>query len=867
MRRFVFSLRFFMAALIFIVLIPCLHLLYYNTQQLYGVKLQEAQNSTTHFAEHLSLEITRALDTVNIVWALLRDALTHDEQQAAFAMKTASDLHKLSPMIKAISLIDVHGKVMASTVPGAVGQDVSDRPFFQYVLEHRAPFVGEWQRGKYTSAPSLPFAVPLRADDSGEIKGVAYCAIDASWCASLLSDLEKTQQTVVGILDSSGKILFRYPDPERLSGGGQLEDVNKHMLAAGEGSFIRKGIDGVVRQYSFVSLPTQYGTLHPYAGIPIDVIVAEPDRLWRQNLLTAGAIGLLVLGIGFIVQQVFVQRGVDALVAHARQIAAGDLSARTQNLPPVRELREIGQSLDKMTEALHRNHAEIHEALAKNKMLLDASPLGIVTVEEGRITYANPAAIDMFAAGSATEMIGKSPLAFISPEFHEQLLRGQEQRLKGESAPFSYEVKALKSTGELFDAVLWPKAVEAFGGPSLLVFMADVSETKRLQEQLIQSQKMEAIGTLAGGIAHDFNNILFAVTGFTELALDNLTEGHPARGYLTRVLDAARRAGDMTRQILTFSRKTGPEEAQPLSLQPIVKEALKFIRGSIPSTIEITQHIEPDLDKILGNVSQIHQVLMNLFTNAAYAMGKGKGTLHVELSEVEVDPAFASLHPPMSPGRHIKLTVADTGPGIPPEIMNRIFEPYFTTKPVGEGTGLGLAVVHGIVSRHGGAITVESAPGKGTSFHVYFPVVEAPEAQQAAPEQVVLTGSGSVLVVDDEQWLREMLSAMLTGMGYTVSASENGAKALEMVRSNPSQFDVILTDLTMPKMTGTELAREIKAIRSDLPVILCTGALENSFRKEGDEDYIRAVLKKPVTKAELSRVLAEVLAEQTERKG
>jgi len=221
----------------------------------------------------------------------------------------------------------------------------------------------------------------------------------------------------------------------------------------------------------------------------------------------------------------------------------------------------------------------------------------------------------------------------------------------------------------------------------------------------------------------------------------------------------------------------------------------------------------------------------------------------------------------MSPGRHIKLTVADTGPGIPPEIMNRIFEPYYTTKPVGEGTGLGLAVVHGIVSRHGGAVTVQSAPGKGTSFHVYFPVVEAPEAQQAAPEQVVLTGGGSVLVVDDEQWLREMLSAMLTGMGYTVSASENGAKALEMVRSNPSQFDVILTDLTMPEMRGTEFARQIKAIRSDLPVILCTGALEDSFRKEGDEDYIRAVLKKPVTKAELSRVLAEVLAAQTEKKG
>ncbi len=387
----------------------------------------------------------------------------------------------------------------------------------------------------------------------------------------------------------------------------------------------------------------------------------------------------------------------------------------------------------------------------------------------------------------------------------------------------------------------------------------DITESEILRERLAQAQKMEAIGTLAGGIAHDFNNMLFAMTGYTELAVDSLPGDSQIREDLLQVLSAGQRASEMVKQILTFSRQTDTAR-MPLDLTPLVKEGMKFLRASIPTTVEIKQNFQPDLGKVYGDPTQIHQVLMNFCTNAAHAMRDTKGILSVELAGVELDGELTATDPELLPGKYVRLTVGDTGTGMPPEVLARIFEPYFTTKAVGEGTGLGLSVVHGIVKSHGGTISVYSETGIGTTFHVYFPVIE--HDSTAALEHTIKyipSGRERILLVDDEPVLAGMYRAMLERLGYYVATETDPVEALDFFRTDPQQFDLVITDFTMPKMTGEELALELKRIRPELPIILCTGFSGSLSELRLREAGIAALVRKPILKKDIAWVIREVL--------
>lgn len=388
----------------------------------------------------------------------------------------------------------------------------------------------------------------------------------------------------------------------------------------------------------------------------------------------------------------------------------------------------------------------------------------------------------------------------------------------------------------------------------------DVTKEVELQNQLVQAQKLEAIGTLAGGIAHDFNNVIFAITGFTELAMLDMPSGSRARSNLERVMEAARRSGDMVKQILAFSRR-GETGMTTLDLSPLVKEGLKFLRAAIPTTIEISQKIGPDLGKMLGDPTQIHQVLMNLCVNASHAIKDNKGTISVELSEVELDTGFTSENPPLAPGKHLRLIVSDTGDGIPSEIMEKIFDPYFTTKEAGKGTGLGLSVVHGIVTKHKGALTLTSELGKGSTFSVFFPVT-GKEEQPAEPDSsanLTPTGKERILVVDDEYHLLEMYDSQLRRLGYEVTCSGNPEEALELFRKVPGKFDLVITDFTMPKMTGLELAKELGSIRPGLPVILCSGVSQVISDSAATRAGIKKIIYKPLRRQEIAEAIRSLL--------
>ncbi len=387
------------------------------------------------------------------------------------------------------------------------------------------------------------------------------------------------------------------------------------------------------------------------------------------------------------------------------------------------------------------------------------------------------------------------------------------------------------------------------------------TEMKALAGQLRQAQKMEAIGTLAGGIAHDFNNILTPILGYTEMALTSLPPESQEAAELKEVVKAANRAVDLVRQILTFGRQ-GDQQLKPLKVQLVIKEALKLLRASIPTTIEIKEQIDKECGAVLADPTQIHQVIMNLCTNASHAMREKGGVLRVVIRQVELGPQDIINKIAMQPGLYVLIEVSDTGHGMGKATLERIFDPYFTTKGKGEGTGLGLAVVHGIVKNLAGEITVYSELGRGTTFHVYLPLLKTEMREGTAEGQLpgpLPRGSERVLVVDDEEVVARMTQDMLGSLGYQTTGFTSSEEALAAFRVHPQVFDLLITDMTMPKITGAHLAQEVLAIRPEMPIIICTGFSELLSEEKAKALGIRKFVMKPVLLKEMARAVREVL--------
>ncbi|MBN2109076.1 MAG: PAS domain S-box protein, partial [Deltaproteobacteria bacterium] len=387
----------------------------------------------------------------------------------------------------------------------------------------------------------------------------------------------------------------------------------------------------------------------------------------------------------------------------------------------------------------------------------------------------------------------------------------------------------------------------------------DITDRKRSEEQLRQSQKMEAIGTLAGGIAHDFNNILAVIMGYTELSRDLAKGSGVLEKNLTQVLKSVERAKALVRQILAFSRKT-KGEVKPLHMHSIISEALKLLRASLPSTIAMRSDIDQMDDIVVADATEIYQIIMNLCTNAAYAMKSTGGIIELTLKPVDLDASAAGHYSGIGPGPYIQLTVKDTGMGIPRDIIDRIFEPFFTTKEVGKGTGMGLAVVHGIVKSCKGDIKVYSEPGMGAVFHIVLPRAAAEKAEGLrVVEREAPQGSESVLLVDDEDVLLDVGEKILGSLGYRVTAIGGAVEALEVFKKNPAGFDIVITDQTMPQLTGYELAQRLMEIRADMPVILCTGYSDLVTAESAIAGGIRAFVIKPLNRLAIAETIRKVL--------
>ena len=401
-------------------------------------------------------------------------------------------------------------------------------------------------------------------------------------------------------------------------------------------------------------------------------------------------------------------------------------------------------------------------------------------------------------------------------------------------------------------------------GQYLVHIAKDITEQKRLEEELFQSHKMEAIGTLAGGIAHDFNNILTAILGYSQFVKKEIPAGSPADKDIDMVIQSGLRAAELVKQILSFSRKTD-HHLQALTPHPIIKEALQMLRSTLPATIEIKQDIDKECGKIKADPTNIHQIMVNLCYNALHAMDQQKGTLTVRLSRENLETRDVEAYENVAAGSFVVLSVSDTGHGMDTKTMQRVFEPYFTTKKVGEGSGIGLAVIHGIVQDYKGFVKVASTPDQGSTFSVYLPLLEETAAVEndqltsQKDEVSLLQGSGRILVVDDEEMLVRLNKRRLENFGYIVTATTDSEEALEKIGAHPEQFDLLITDQTMPKMSGMELTHEVHKIKPDMPVIMSTGHSDLITKEKALEMGVSKYVAKPIQGNELINAVEELL--------
>ncbi|HXC01529.1 MAG TPA: response regulator [Opitutaceae bacterium] len=562
------------------------------------------------------------------------------------------------------------------------------------------------------------------------------------------------------------------------------------------------------------------------AEVPVIIVTALDDQASRIAGLEAGADDFVTIPFN-----------------------RAELRARVRSVTRLNRYRRLLEVQTTLRESQERYH----------KMLMFSPDAHCVHVD-GLITFVNEAFYRLMGATDPAQVLGRPALETVHPDYRELVRERQQKILNGQILPPS-EVKFVRLDGTSVDVEVASIAFNFRDHQEVQVIARDITERKRCDAQYLQAQKMEALGQFSGGIAHDFNNILSAIVGYTQLAQLVLKGNPEVRGHLGAVLKSANRATNLVRQILTFSRQQ-PEERLPISLLPVVNESIELLRATIPLGIEFDTSVAADAPIVLANAGQIQQILMNLGINAWHAMKDFSGRLQVNLERCVVDAAHAATQPRLRPGVYARISVSDTGSGMDPVTLRRIFEPFFTTKLPGEGTGLGLAVVHGIMDSHDGAVTVYSQPGEGSIFHLYFPAHAGVEVIPSLVEEgPVPRGHGErILMVDDEDLLIELGQKTLLELGYNVEVTTRPAAALAMVRAAPKRFALVLTDQAMPGMTGIILASQLREVRRDLPIILMTGYSVSLTPEVLEAAGVRQLMLKPINLHALGTAVYGALA-------
>ena len=766
--------------------------------------------------------------------------------------------------LEGIAVVGPQGKLtdIISKIPNpkrhkkALGKNISHTPFYKKVRREQrliwSPIYLPPGNGNHAISIGIP---------CGERTLVGQINMDR-FCRFLKGITTGENQSIL-VLDRDGTILI-----EASGVPSSRSSRLKHV------PLIRRALvlnqDSVCGEFKFDG-KSMVGSIQKTRFPNWNILVLTPTRMVYRPLETTFVILVICLiptVLGAICLSIlFANRMSDRfeiLAGQLRRLAGGQSTTQWPRFA-ITEFREFSKDLRQMAEAITQREAY-------NRILFADSPAAMLVLDARtqECRDCNRAALALFNLKRPEDMAGKRLQDFSPPA---------QKRPGCSPGTLQTYFDTCMETGQVsFEWVFQQKNQGIWYGDLTLsrfthdhreqiqIILHDISPAKKMEEerktlehQLLQAQKMESIGTLSGGIAHDFNNLLFPISGYAELLQMESPKGSFQREYLDKIVDAVQRARDLVRRILTFSRREG-NQLEEIQLHQVVKEALKLVESTLPATITIRHEIHESTGHIMGNATQLHQVIMNLCTNALHAMEDKEDQRELSLNLTRLSLPFQNTE---GQGEFACLEISDTGKGMPPKVMEQIFHPYFTTKDRGKGTGLGLSVVHGIVKSHGGHIAVESKEGVGSTFKIFFPLSKnrPRPLPDPIPPTKIQEGKGHILVVDDEEMIVNMLKTMLERMGFKVSTEVRSVRALERFRADPLEYDLVITDMTMPGMTGYQLTANIRTVRPDIPVILCTGYSETMTRERASELGIKGFLPKPILRSELTEMIQQVMGE------
>jgi signal transduction histidine kinase/CheY-like chemotaxis protein len=841
--------------LVAVALLPAVALQTYNEFYLRRARQVEVQNQALSLAKLAAAEQQQIVQGIRQVLIALSElpAIKAKDTQACNAY--LSTIKRQYPAFLAFAATDMNGELFCDTRSNHKPVTVAGRPYFASALKTGAFTVGEFTVGRFTGRNIVPFALPFYGDD-GRMGGVILAGLGLDWLAGHIAQKGAPAGSAFAIMDSNGTYLARYPDNPRFAGTTMPGD--KYLKMDERGAVDILDIDGVARIEGYSALPADSGGLVVTVGLNKAAAFAEIQSRSQRDILVIILSASLVLVLTSLGARRFIHRPLGELVDAANQWRLGKFSRRVN----IRERSEIGRVADAfniMADALeHREHElfeakeKAEDAAARITKIFESTTDGVFIIDRTwRVSYLNERARMHVAEGR--NVIGMAPSeAFLDTDTE---VFDRLRKVISDGRPDSFEALCGRRD-------LW-YALNAFSsGQDLVVYFRDITEHKRAvearrlaEEQLHQSQKMEAVGQLTGGVAHDFNNLLTVISGSLELMKERPGDDRRVRRLTTAALHAADRGAKLTAQLLAFSRR---QRLNPklVNANQIIREFQALIRQAVGEGCEVKLLTDESLWLCHVDPPLLQTALLNLALNGRDAMPDG-GVLEIETRNVVLDDEGVTG---CTPGSYVRLSVTDSGCGMPPDVRDRIFEPFFTTKEVGKGTGLGLSMVYGFVRQSGGHVAVESAVGVGTTVSLYLPqATQMSDAEaEAVQSQAVPGGSERLLVVEDDESLLQVTSELLSEFGYQVVSARTGVEAIQILESG-QEFDLMFSDVVMPfGMSGVELAREARRLSKSIKVLLTSGYAEGVLQGAADEFPI---IDKPFRLTDLARRLRSILHE------
>lgn len=735
-----------------------------------------------------------------------------------------------------------------------VGSDMSRRSFFKNVSKSQKNY---WSSVFISSPDNIPvtaLSIPLPG-------AILTAHLNLSRLSEITGELSETEEILVAVTDQTGTYISHTEEIKVLQ--REMDSNYTSFSQKNDGDIFQwkmthNGLDyichiGFIRQTGWSVMISQ-----PFAQTYLPV---------KKLLFVILSVTLIIFTISFFFSYRYgsiIKRTVDKFLESTSRIAGGRYDHSISGFE-YQEFTELAENIYGMAKEIEEREKTILESQAMFRTVFQADAIGTSIINQDLTIEKVNSKWTEITGYSVDDLKDRTFLSLIHPDDAKQTRNILLGMLKGKESTERLEKRLVKKDGsEIWVDHTMALIVQDQGSPNLVGMLMDNTDRKKAQEEkqqlerkLQQAHKMEAVGSLAGGIAHDFNNILSAMLGYAEMASQGATPGSDLEKFLKEIRKAGNRAKDLVQQILSFSRQS-ETDCSIINPRQIIRDALKMLRPSIPTSIEISVDIPGDIGFVKANSAQLHQVIVNLCTNSFHAMEGTGGNISICLQRAYLDDNALNHVPDAKAGNFIRLTIQDSGPGIPDGIKDKIFDPYYTTKEFGKGSGMGLSIVHGIVTKHGGVISLDDITGPGTSFSVYLPLVDQIEEKLPQAALPIPTGSERILMVDDEEMLTNMGKMMLENQGYKVTTSNVSSEAVEIFKNNPDGFDLLISDQTMPQLTGIELSRQILNIRPNLPIILCTGYSSVVSKEEALAAGIQEFVYKPYSTRDISLIIRKI---------